>query len=358
MVDFAGWFLPVQYADLGIKESCLHTRSRASLFDVSHMLQVHIHGKDRERFIESLTVGDIHGLNVGESRLTLFTTEQGGILDDSVVSKRDNFLNVVLNAGCADKDLNHLRDRLESFTGDVKLEVMEGFGLIALQGPEASTVLQPLLEKVDLKKLPFMSCIDATVADVTGCFISRSGYTGEDGFEISIPSDNSTNHIAECLMGNEAVKLAGLGARDTLRVEAGLCLYGSDIDESTSPIEAGLAWTISKRRRAEGGFPGADRIFHELKSGVSRKRVGFTILNGPPARHGNKIFETPSSSTPSGEITSGTFSPSLGRPVAIGYVPSEKSSAGTELAVEVRGRLNPIIVSKMPFVKANYYRVP
>jgi aminomethyltransferase len=358
MVEFAGWSLPVQYTDMGIIDSCLHTRSRASLFDVSHMLQVHIHGKDRERFVESVTVGDIQGLKVGESRLTLLTTKDGGIIDDSVVSKREEFLNVVLNAGCADKDLRHLKEQLASFKGDAHLEIKDSYGLVALQGPASAEVLQPLLDNIDLKSLAFMSSIDATVAGVRGCFISRSGYTGEDGFEISIPTGSATNNISETLLGDEAVKLAGLGARDTLRVEAGLCLYGSDIDEYTTPIEAGLAWTISKRRRLEGGFPGADRILSQIKSGVTRKRVGLTVLNGPPARHGSKICASASNALAVGEVTSGTFSPSIGKPVAIGYVSSDSSAIGTELVVDVRGKLNPVVVTKLPFVRANYYRLP
>ena len=357
MVDFSGWSLPVQYSDLGIIDSCLHTRSRASLFDVSHMLQIHIHGNDREKFFESITVGDIQGLKIGEGRLTVFTTNEGGIIDDSVVSKRESFLNVVLNAGCAEKDLVHIEKCRDSFGGDVKLEVMEGFGLIAIQGSEAAHVLQSLMEKVNLNQLPFMSCVDATVAGIKKCFISRSGYTGEDGFEISIPSGEGTRHIAEALLDNESVKLAGLGARDTLRIEAGLCLYGSDIDENTTPVEAGLGWTIGKRRRAEGGFPGADKILEQLKLGPSIKRVGFTIESGPPARHDSLVFATSSDVEPIGKITSGTFSPSLGRPLAIGYMPTEHSTLGNRLSVNVRGKHNPIVVTKMPFVKPNYYRI-
>ena len=357
MVDFAGWSLPVQYSDMGIIESCLHTRKRASIFDVSHMLQVRIRGTDREKFIESLTVGDIHGLSEGEGRLTLFTTPDGGIIDDSVVSKREKFLNVVLNAGCADKDLKHLKESLSKFDGDASMEIMEGYGLIALQGPEASRVLQPLLSKIDLSQKAFMSCFDASVAGIDGCLISRSGYTGEDGFEISIPSSTATNHIAEALLENDSTRLAGLGARDTLRVEAGLCLYGSDIDETTSPVEAGLAWAIGKRRRAEGGFPGATKILEQIRCGVSRKRTGFTVLSGAPARHDNLIFESATGSEAIGKITSGTFSPTLGKPLAMGYISSGQSGLGTQLVVDVRGKLNPIVVSKMPFLKSNYYRL-
>ena len=202
-----------------------------------------------------------------------------------------------------------------------------------------------------------MSATSATVSGVAGCSLSRSGYTGEDGFEISIPSDQAANQIAETLMKNDSVRLAGLGPRDTLRVEAGLCLYGSDIDETTSPVEAGLAWTVSKRRRVEGGFPGAAIIMGQIKDGVPRKRVGLRVLNGPPARHDNVLSLVSDPATSVGKTTSGTFSPTLGKAVAMGYVTTAHSTAGTELLVEVRSKVNPVIVTKMPFVKANYYRM-
>jgi aminomethyltransferase len=320
------------------------------------MLQLIIRGKHCESFLESLVVGDIKGLKVNESRLSLFTAESGGIIDDSVITKRDGYLSVILNAGCAEKDMKHISEAAEKFEGQVELDVKRDYSLIALQGPEAAAALRTMIEGVDLDRLAFMSCVDATVAGVYGCTVSRSGYTGEDGFEISIPTDEAANKIAEALLEIESVKLAGLGARDTLRVEAGLCLYGSDIDEQTTPIEAGLAWTVSKRRRLDGGFPGAEIIMNQLMNGVSKKRVGFTVLNGPPARHGCTILQTPEAKEPIGNITSGTFSPTLGKPLAIGYVKTDKSAVGTELLVNVRGKFNPVVVTKMPFVPANYYR--
>ena len=357
MVDFSGWSLPVQYGSVGIIESCLHTRSKASLFDVSHMGQLLIHGKDREAFIESLTVSDMKGLDLNESCLTVFTTEAGGIIDDALVTKKSDSVLVVLNAGCVEKDVRHLEEAKESFKGEVEITLMREHSLIALQGPEAAKALQPLVERIDLSRLSFMSAINAQIAGIQDCCVSRSGCTGEDGFEISIPNDASAVHIVETLLSDNTVRLAGLGARDTLRIEAGLCLYGSDIDESISPIEAGLGWTISKRRRAEMNFPGANAILEQIQKGVRSKRVGLTILEGPPARHGNRIFSTSDLSHPVGRTTSGTYSPSLGQSIAIGYVDAPHATAGTDLQVEVRGKLHPVQVTKMPFVKPNYYRV-
>jgi aminomethyltransferase len=354
MVDFAGWSLPVQYSDFGIIDSCLHTRSRASLFDVSHMLQLRVYGPRREDFIESLTVGDIKGLKEGESRLSVFTTETGGIIDDTVITKQKDYLQIVLNAGCAEKDMKHIESFLKKNNHGVELAVNIDYSLLALQGPESATVLQSLVKK-DLSQLAFMSAIpEIEIAGISGCAISRSGYTGEDGFELSIPSDEGANHIASNIISHRSVKLAGLGARDTLRIEAGLCLYGSDIDETITPVEAGLAWTVSKRRRLEGGFPGDSVIQKQLKEGVVRKRVGLNILSGPPARHDNSLYID--EATAVGKTTSGTFSPSLGKAVAIGYVSSENAVSGTPLMVDVRGKRNPVVVTKMPFVKSNYYR--
>lgn len=358
MVDFAGWSLPVQYNDFGIIDSCLHTRTRSSLFDVSHMGHLRVFGKDRVKFVESLTVGDIASLGEGESRLSLFTTDTGGILDDTVITSESDHVQLILNAGCVAKDMAHIELMKSMFTGDVHLEFCGHYSLLALQGPESAQVLQKLTGNVDLNILPFMSVLDCTVAGVPDCSISRSGYTGEDGFEISIPSDSGTLHIAESLIADESVRLAGLGVRDTLRIEAGLCLYGSDIDETTSPVEAGLAWTISKRRRAEGGgFPGADIIMEQIKTGVARKRVGLSILSGPPARHDNNIYLPTDEHNSIGVTTSGTFSPTLGKAVAIAYVQTQHASVETQVMVEVRNKRNPATITKFPFVKSNYFRI-
>jgi len=356
MVDFAGWMLPVQYEGFGIIDSCLHTRSRASLFDVSHMGQLEIFGQDREAFVESVTVGDVGILKSGESRLSLITNDSGGIIDDTIITKKEKSVQMVLNAGCVDKDIKHLEQCKEEFKGDVDFVLHSHRSLVALQGPESMSILQSLIEGIDLATIPFMVNIEGTVAGISGCWISRSGYTGEDGFEISIPSDQGAQHIAEAFVDHPEVRLAGLGARDTLRIEAGLCLYGSDISESTSPIEAGLGWTISKRRRAEGGFPGYGKILDQIRNGVDRRRVGLILPSGPPARHDNKIYSPSDSSAVIGSTTSGTFSPSLGKAVAMGYVKSPHSVIDRDLNVSIREKVYSAKVTKMPFIRANYFR--
>ena len=347
MVSFSGWELPIQYKDFGLIDSALHTRSAASLFDVSHMGQIRISGANRIEFIESLVVGDIAALRPSESRLSLFTNSEGGIVDDTIITRRDEDLLVVVNAGCFDKDIDLIQSRLSDFQGEVHVEVLPK-ALLALQGPAAAEVLAALLPKIS--GLPFMGSMDLEISShpVT---VTRCGYTGEDGFEISVGRDFAVE-LAKRLVGNQKVKLAGLGARDALRIEAGLCLYGQDIDETTSPVEAGLAWTIGKRRRAQGGFPGDDVILQQLKGGVTRQRVGL-LVTGPPAREGAKVNKN---GDHVGTVTSGTFSPSLGRPIAIAYVQTEAATSGNELTTLVRDKQSPAIVTKLPFVKPNYYK--
>jgi len=356
MVNFAGWEMPVQYAE-GQIVSHLHTRAMVSLFDVSHMLQTRIHGKDRVAFIESLVVGDIAGLNDSQGTLTLFTNHEGGIKDDLIVNKTSgDYLYVVSNAGCIDKDLPHMQNAATEFRSsgkDVTVEVLPN-GLIALQGPKMVQALQPGVG-IDLQKLPFMINAETEVFGVSGCRVTRCGYTGEDGVEISIPQDK-TVYVTETLLNSTEtdVKLAGLGARDSLRLEAGLCLYGNDIDEKTTPIEATLAWTIGKRRRQEANFPGADIILKQLKDKPSKKRVGFVSKNGPPARGGSAIYDE-SGEQQIGEITSGCPSPSLKVNISMGYVDAKFAKAGTAVKLEVRKRTFDGVVSKMPFLPTNYY---
>ncbi|KAF4743158.1 hypothetical protein FOZ62_013347 [Perkinsus olseni] len=354
MVDFAGWSMPVQYKDTGIITSCLHTRADASLFDVSHMGQLRVYGKDRVRFMESLTVGDLQILKPGEGRLTLLTTPQSTIIDDTVICNEGDHLYVVLNASNTDKDMKHIERALEDFDGDVSLEPHPEASLIALQGPKAMEVLQPMLAE-DLTKVPFMVSFATTVNGVPNVTVTRCGYTGEDGFELSVPTSHGVNAIADKMLQNEAVLPAGLGARDTLRIEAGLCLYGHDISETTTVAEAALAWTVSNRRRTEANFPGADIFLRQVKKGgVDRKRVGL-LVTGPPAREGSLILDTEGNKI--GEITSGTFSPILNRPVAMGYVSTAYSKSDTVVQTEVRKKINEATVTKMPFVEANYYKV-
>lgn len=351
MVEFASWSMPVQYTDSHIS-SHMHTRQHCSLFDVSHMLQTKVHGKDRVKFMESLVVADVAELKDNQGTLSLFTTDKGGIIDDLIVTKTDQtYLYVVSNAGCADKDSAHMKARLAEFKAaglDVDLEFLDD-ALIAVQGPSMSRVLQEGL-KDDLKKLTFMNSA-VTSAFGVPCRITRCGYTGEDGVEISVPSSRVVE-LTEKLLSNPEVKLAGLGARDSLRLEAGLCLYGNDIDETTTPVEATLVWTIGKRRRQTRDFPGADIIVPQIKNKTQRKRVGL-VSTGPPVRPHTPILSTDGAVI--GEVTSGCPSPCLKKNVAMGYVDSAFSKNGTQIQVEVRKKAVPATVSKMPFVPTNYY---
>ncbi|XP_053325403.1 aminomethyltransferase, mitochondrial [Spea bombifrons] len=352
MVEFAGWSLPVQYKDSHIA-SHLHTRQHCSLFDVSHMLQTKVLGKDRIPFMESLVVGDIAELKENQGTLSLFTNESGGIIDDLIVTNTsEGYLYVVSNAGCAEKDSAHMQGKLQDFKAagrDVALEFID-FALLALQGPSSARVLQAGL-KDDLSKLPFMTSVITDVFGVPHCRVTRCGYTGEDGVEISVPGNRAVE-LADRLLQNSEVKLAGLAARDSLRLEAGLCLYGNDIDETTTPVEASLVWTLGKRRRVAMDFPGASVIVPQIKGKVKRKRVGLTST-GPPVRQHTPI-QTPEGRV-IGEVTSGCPSPCLKLNVAMGYVEPEYMKAGTPLQVEVRKKLVDSTVGKMPFVPTKYY---
>lgn len=325
------------------------------------MLQTYVSGKDAVECFETLTTADIQGLPKGSGSLTVFTNEKGGILDDLIVSRiNSKFLYVVSNAARKEHDSQLILQAVDRFRGkgkmvDVKFFDPEERALLAFQGPAAMSVLQGLT-KVNLSEMFFMTTTEADVAGVPECRITRCGYTGEDGFEISIPAHKGS-FIAEALLESKAgnVKLAGLGARDSLRLEAGLCLYGSDIDESTSPIEAGLAWLVAKRRRAEKNFPGADVILNQLQTGCTRRRVGFKMLNGPPARHNVDVI---ANGAKIGEITSGCPSPSLGFNVGMGYVQDAFKKPGTKVDLKIRDKLYSAEISKMPFVPSNYYQKP
>lgn len=352
MVEFAGYSMPVQYGKVGIATSHNHVRNNCGMFDVSHMLQSKVHGKDRIKFMESLIVGDIEGLADDTGTLSVFTNEQGGIIDDLICSKTSlGYLYVVSNAGCKEKDLAHMRERLADFKGkggDAELEIIDDHGLVAVQGPECAQLLQPLLEE-DLSQLYFMNTKEMLVAG-TPCRVTRCGYTGEDGVEISVPNGKAVE-LCETLLG-VGVQLAGLGARDSLRLEAGLCLYGNDIDDTTTPIEAGLAWTIGKRRRQTADFLGSEIILKQIKEKPKRRRIGLTCSGPPPRAHcpvldgeGNQI----------GEVTSGCPAPSLGMNIAMAYVPANLAKNGTPVTVQVRKKNIPAIVAKMPFVKCNYH---
>lgn len=346
MVPFAGYNMPVQYPS-GIMAEHNHTRARAGLFDVSHMGQIRITGPRAAEDLETLVPGDIRGLAVGAMRYTLFTENDGGILDDLMVTREEDGLFLIVNAGCKDADFVHLASSLPL---GATVERLEDRALLALQGPEAVTVLQR--HAPDAERLVFMTSSAFEISGIP-CFVSRSGYTGEDGFEISVPSAQAED-LARLLLGEPEVAPIGLGARDSLRLEAGLCLYGHDIDRTTTPIEAGLAWSIGKRRRDQGGFPGAERILGQLRDGVERKRVGIRPDGRAPAREHTEITAPDGESI--GEITSGGFGPTVGGPVAMGYVNSKYAKLDTPIELLIRGKAQPGRIVAMPFTPHNYVR--
>lgn len=345
MVDFAGWEMPVQYP-AGIIAEHKHCRDKAALFDVSHMGQVLVRGADPAAAMERLVPGNITGLKPGQARYTVFTDGQGGILDDLIVSNAGDHLFVVVNAGCRDQDVAHMKAGLQ----DCEVEELHDRGLLALQGPAAAAVLGRLAP--DAAGLKFMQTAEMDVGGVP-CRVSRLGYTGEDGFEISVPAD-WTVKLARTLLAAEEVAPAGLGARDSLRLEAGLGLYGHDIDTSTTPVEAQLGWTIAKRRREEGGFPGADAIRRQLADGPSRKLVGILPEGRAPAREGTEIQDKAGRTI--GKVTSGGFAPTLERPIAMGYVEAASAEPDSEIVLVVRGKPVAARVAALPFVPHRYNR--
>ena len=340
MVPFAGYDMPVQYP-AGVLAEHNHTRAAAGLFDVSHMGQGVIRGADRVAGVEALVPGDIAALAPGRIRYTQFTNDQGGILDDLMVTNAGDHLFLVVNAACKVQDFAHLRAGL---AGKGELTELTDRALLALQGPQAAMVLARL--SPDAADMPFMSFRPLTLAGID-CLVSRSGYTGEDGYEISVPNDRA-EELAKRLLAEPEVAPIGLGARDSLRLEAGLCLYGSDIDTTTTPIDAALTWSISKRRRAEGGFPGAAVVQRQLAEGVSRLRVGIKPMDKAPARAHTQITDI--NGTPIGEVTSGGYGPSLGGPLAMGYVDAAHAAPGTAVRLIVRGTPREAVVVTMPFV--------
>ncbi len=346
MVPFGGYDMPVQYP-MGILGEHNHTRAAAGLFDVSHMGQVTLHGAHAAAALETLVPGDLAILKEGAIRYSMFTNDEGGILDDLMITNRGDRLFVVVNAGCKEQDLAHLQAKIG---GKVKIEYHADRALLALQGPKAAEVMARLSPASVGQK--FMTFRTGDVAGIP-CFFTRSGYTGEDGYEISVPGDKAVA-LAEALLAQPEVKPIGLGARDSLRLEAGLCLYGHDIDTTTSPVEADLVWSISKRRRAEGGFPGAMRIQKELSEGPSRKRVGILPEGRAPAREGTEIVDA--AGTKIGTVTSGGFGPSVNGPVCMGYVAAACAAPGTPVGLVVRGKTLPGKVVAMPFAPHRYYR--
>ncbi|SDJ32903.1 glycine cleavage system aminomethyltransferase GcvT [Billgrantia gudaonensis] len=350
MVPFAGYAMPVQYA-LGVKKEHEHTRNACGLFDVSHMGQLLLHGPRPAESLETLVPADIVGLPEGMQRYALFTSQDGGILDDLMVVNAGDHLYLVVNAACKDQDIALLQTGLDDAH---RVETLDR-GLLALQGPEAGKVMQRLCP--DACELVFMQHGHFTI-DGVPVWISRSGYTGEDGFEISVPAEQS-EAVARRLLAEPEVEAIGLGARDSLRLEAGLCLYGHDIDTATTPVEAGLIWAIGKPRRRggerPGGFPGADLILHQVEAkDHRRKRVGLLGEGRAPVREGADLYDADGHHV--GSVTSGGFGPSVGRPVAMGYVDIDHAAPDTTVYAEVRGKRLPMTVTKMPFVTPGYYR--
>lgn len=374
MVPFAGHSMPVQYADASLAESHHFTRNHASLFDVSHMVQHIFKGPNAAAFLERLTPSGWSNQGLMQSKLTTFLWPgTGGIVDDSVITRlgEDEYY-VVTNGACFEKDCKYLDEELGKFGAGVEWTRLDGSGLVALQGPQAAEILKEVLaSEVNLDKLYFGNAVYADLKLADGSkthpvLISRGGYTGEDGFEISFngklyPALETTTPAVEALLkaaGPERLQLAGLGSRDSLRLEAGMCLYGNDLDDSTTPVEAGLSWVIPKDRRATGGFHGAEIIIPQLTpkskggAGVERRRVGL-FVEGAPARDGADVQQDGQSV---GKITSGVPSPTLGKNIAMGYVKDGLHKSGTELDIVVRGRKRKGVVAKMPFVPTNYHK--
>ena len=355
LTEFAGYEMPVQYG-LGILGEHQHTRKKAGLFDVSHMGQVILSGQSYEETalsLEKVLPMDVLGLEIGRQRYGFLTNDDGGILDDLMFSNRGDHIFVVLNAACKDSDIKYLRSLLEP---NISIKEIENRALIALQGPASEAVLGKYHPQI--KNMKFMD-VETLPIDGSECWISRSGYTGEDGFEISIPAE-AAEPITRSILSNQNVEFIGLGARDSLRLEAGLCLYGHDIDQATTPVEASLTWAIQKARRSNGsrasGFIGSEIILKQLAGGTNKKRIGFLPQTRAPMREGVEIFGTETSKDAIGKITSGGYGPTVGYPIAMGYINSEYANSEDDLFGELRGKRVPVKVSNLPFVPLNFKR--
>ena len=354
MVPFAGYEMPVQYG-LGVMKEHLWTRENAGLFDVSHMGQVRVVPRsgdvsDAARAFETLVPVNILGLGENRQRYALFTNDQGGILDDLMVANRGDHLFVVVNAACKADDIAHMTAHLSAAC---EVQPIADRALIALQGPKAEAAFARLVPGAADMRFMDVASLDW---DGTELWVSRSGYTGEDGYEISVPDDRATA-LTEALLAMDEVEAIGLGARDSLRLEAGLCLYGNDIDTTTTPVEAALEWAIQKVRRRggerEGGFPGADVILDQLESGAPRRRVGLLPESRAPMRAGTEIY---AGDKKTGQVTSGAFGPSLEAPMSMGYVAIDDAATGTKLEGDVRGKRMPVTVADLPFRPSNFKR--
>jgi aminomethyltransferase len=354
MVPFAGYSMPVQYP-MGVMQEHIHTREKAGLFDVSHMGQVIITGDDYASAalsLETLIPVDILGLQQDRQRYGFFTNDVGGIMDDLMIANRGDHIFVVVNAACKAADIAHMRAKLDGVT----VTEITDRALLALQGPAAEAVLASLNPKA--ADMRFMDVATLMLGGVE-CWVSRSGYTGEDGYEISVPASHAAD-LAQKLLSHGDVAVIGLGARDSLRLEAGLCLYGHDIDTDTTPAQAALNWAIQKVRRTggarAGGFPGADVVLEEFSTGANSKRVGLLPEGRAPMREGVVLYASAEDETPIGAITSGGFGPTIGGPMAMGYVPNAQTVEGTVVYGQLRGKRLPLTVTKLPFTPANFKR--
>jgi aminomethyltransferase len=350
MVPFAGYEMPVSYP-AGILGEHRHCRSAAALFDVSHMGQVRLLGTDAAKALESLMPVDVQGLAVGKQRYGFFTNAAGGILDDLMITRRDDDLLLIVNAACKQADIQHLVTHIGH---RCTVQPLPERALLALQGPKAVDALAQL--NADVRRLTFMTGMHVTLAGAD-CFVTRSGYTGEDGFEISVPAERA-EALARALLASDVVQPAGLGARDTLRLEAGMCLYGHDISDTTTPVEAGLTWAIQKVRRTggerAGGYPGADVIDGQLGRGTTNKRVGLLGLERVPVREGAPIVDAKGHKL--GIVTSGTLSPTVNQPIAMAYLAANHALPNHEVYAEVRGKPQPMRVTTLPFTPHRYVR--
>lgn len=346
IVPFAGYEMPLQYK--GIVAEHHHCRSQAAFFDISHMGLAMLRGDDAAAALETLVVSDLQGLSAGRLRYTLLTNEAGGIIDDLMVVNGGTYIVIIVNAARKEADFAHIQERIGA---RISMEIWEDRALLALQGPASAAVLARLAPAS--RHMLFMSMETLKIGEVR-CGVTRSGYTGEDGFEIAVDGADART-IAELLLEEPEVMPAGLGARDTLRLEAGLCLYGQDIDETTTPVEAGLGWTVNRRRREEGGFPGDEVILRQMAEGPKRKRVGIVLERRVPARAGSEI--TDRQGNPVGTITSGSYGPTVGGPVAMGYVSANCAVPDTPVSVGVRGKALPGRIVKLPFVPHRYAKL-
>lgn len=346
LVPFAGYEMPLHYQH-GIIAEHQQARAHAVLFDVSHMGQAILRGDDAAEALESLVVADLKGMLAGTVKYTLLTNDDGGIIDDLMVIHGGYYLVIVVNAARKDADFAYIRERIAE---RCDIEIWDDRALLALQGPQAASVLSQLAPAA--RHMLFMSAENLKIGDIL-CGVARSGYTGEDGFEITVPAGDAAA-LASLLLEDSRVTPAGLGARDSLRLEAGLCLYGHDIDETTMPGEAGLAWTIGKRRRKEGGFPGAEAILRQIAEGPPRRRVGIRLDGKVIAREGAEITDK---RWKIGTLTSGGYGPTVGGPIGMGYVDADYAAAGTEVDVIVRGKPQPGRIVKLPFVPHRYVKL-